>query len=283
MLRVFRDYILLLVSNKLTMETNEELLKPLGFGRIKTTSDDQKVIGLIKKIKPNLVVAGRSLGVFTGAQLLTAIRNEKSMVNLPFMIIGDRDDTKPGGLGDQVKKMGQAAFLALPAAAGEVDEKVTALLSPLVDPDQEEAYRLMDEGAALANDGRLKEAVECYSQAVKMYGSHHGAWLKLASIQADLEDDDDAETSFFRALRLNNYSLAAYLGLAELYERREDYDQTVGILRQALGVAKLLKMSSKSVSRINFFLGEFELRLKRLTGAADAFNAAIENDPRMQT
>ena len=60
---------------------------------------------------------------------------------------------------------------------------------------------------------------------------------------------------------------------------RGDYDHTISVLTQALALAQMLKASEKSISRINFFIGEFELRLKRLRKAAASFDTAIDLNP----
>jgi tetratricopeptide (TPR) repeat protein len=279
MRKVFRDYSVLLVSSRLTMGIYEDMLRPCGFKIIETFHDDQKALGMIKRNKYNLVVTSRSLVVFSGAQLLSAVRDDKATENCPFIIIGEREDLKPGGLADQVHKVKLARFVALPMNAHDFEQIVEELLDPLIDPNREKAYGLMDEAAEKSAGGALVEAADLYTQALEMYKNHEGAWLQLGAVQGQLGKFEEAEAAYFQALRLNNYSLLAYFGLAELYEQRQDFEQTIGILRQALGVAQLMKVSSKSVSRINYFIGEFELRLKRLTGAEQSFNKAIEIAP----
>ena len=161
----------------------------------------------------------------------------------------------------------------------EFNKAVLDLLDPLIDPNKEEAYRLIDLAAVKTESGDLIEAVDAYEKALELYEDHIDSWLHMGAILADLEAYDEAETSYFRALNINQYSLTAYIGLADVYERRQEYEQTVGVLQQALGVAEMLKVSAKSVSRINYFIGEFELRLKRLPGAEKAFDRAISDDP----
>ena len=279
MRKVFRDYSVLLVSSRLTMGIYEDMIRPLGFKTIETIHDDQKALGMIKRNKYNLVVTARSLVVFSGAQLLSAVRDDKASANCPFVIIGEKEDLKPGGLGDQVHKVNLARFAALPMSPHDFEQLVEELLDPLIDPDQEEAYGLVDEAVEKSAAGELAEAAELYARALALHKKHEGAWLQLGAVQGRLGQLEESEASYFQALRLNNYSLLAYFGLAELYERQQDFEQTIGILRQALGVAQLMKVSSKSVSRINYFIGEFELRLKRLTGAEKSFDKAIEIAP----
>ncbi|MEW5725434.1 MAG: tetratricopeptide repeat protein, partial [Thermodesulfobacteriota bacterium] len=269
----------LLAAPKLTQSIYRDMLSPLGFGGIETTHDDQRAISLMKKIKPRLVVATMSLSVFTGPQLLTAAREEPATRDIPFLIIGVKEDLKPGGLAEQVNSVPLARFAGLPLSQEQFCEVVLKFMDPLLDPKQEEAYRLFDQADESSKAGDPVRAAETYRQGLDLYDRNLDAWLNYGALLADLGRSEEAETAYFKALDLNNYSLMAYLGLAEIYEGRQDYEQTIGILRQALGLAHIVKLSSHSVSRINFFIGEFELRLKRLTGAEDSFGQAIAEAP----
>ena len=276
--RVFRDYTILLVTNRLTLGIYQDLLKPLGFGRIESTSDDRKALAVAKKLNPQLVVASQNLGIFTGTQLLSSARGDKATEKTPFLILGNKEDLK-GGLDKKIKNFPHAAFIAMPAPEDQFKQMVLGLLEPLIDPEREAAYELFDRAEELAAKGDLAGAVEAYRSGLDKHPEHAESWVHMAGHMVSLEMWDDAELAYFKALKYNNYSLTAYFGLAEMYELREEYDQTIGLLKQALGVARMLKASSASVSRINFFIGEFELRLKRLTGAEKSFSEAIEDAP----
>lgn len=277
--RVFRDYLVLLVSNRLTLDMYKNLLVPMEFGQIECTHDDTKAVGLIKKIKPNLVVASLSLSIFTGAQILSAVRQQEEINDIPFLIIGVKEDLKPGGMAEQINKTPMARFLTMPTDEKNVSAAILELMDQVIDQDQEEAYRLIDQAEAQVKAGDLIEASETYTRALELYDQHQGAWLKLGSVLTEMEAFDEAEDSYLKALGLNKFSMMAYFGLADLYERRGDFEQTISVLRQALGIAKSMKYSEKSQSKINFFIGEFELRLKRLTGAEESFENAIELNP----
>ncbi|MEW6265506.1 MAG: tetratricopeptide repeat protein [Thermodesulfobacteriota bacterium] len=276
---VFRDYVILLAAPRLTQSVYKEMLKTLNFGRIESTHEDQQVISLMKKLKPQLVAATMSLSVFSGPQLLSAARSDPETENVPFLIIGVKEDLKPGGMADQVNKAKLARFAGLPLEQEHFQRIVLELLDPLIDPRQEQAYALFDLAKEMAAAGDAAGAIEAYRRGLESYDANLDSWLGLATVHTDLEQYDEAEKDYFQALAINQYSFLAYLGLAELYERRQDYELTIGILKQALSIAQRLKVSSKSVARINFFIGEFELRLKRLTSAEKAFDQAIEKAP----
>lgn len=276
---VFRDYVVLLATNRATIDIYKAMLEPLGFYQVVAVHEGPKALGAARRARPNLVVASTGMSVFSGPQILTAAREDPELKELPFLIVGVREDEKPGGLADKVKQDCCADFVGLPVEPRGFCQAVVDLMRPFIDPDHEKALALMDRAAGAVKRGDLQAAAKDYHQATLISPDHLGGWLNLAAVQADLESFDGAEEAYLRALELDPYSLVAYFGLAELYERRGDYEHTIGVLQQALGVANIIKASNKSISRINFFIGEFELRLKRLLKAEGSFNVAIEENP----
>ena len=279
MRRVFRDYQVLMAGSRVALPLYEEAFGHFGFQRIETLDDEIKFLKIFKKMKPNLVVLGRDLQVQSGLQLLQSARQEGDSGHIPFLIVGNETDFDEGGLADQVGRIGNAALIDISGEQARLTETVLALLDPLIDQDQEKAYTLMDEAAEQAKAGKTEEAVESYRKALDIYGRKSEPWGEMARLLASLGRYDEAEDAYLTVLTMNQYSLTAYFGLAELYESREDFDQSIGLLQQALGVAQLLKSSNQSLSKINFYIGEFELRLKRLSQAEESFTRAIELCP----
>lgn len=281
MRRVFRDYTVMLVAHNLNMTNYTELLSCCDFGRLETTDDDKGFIEKMKSIKPDLVVACRNLSLFSGPQLLSAARRDKSLQDTPFIIVGEKADLRPGGLAEQVEKEKWAKFVGkVPLTSDYLIEAIENLLDPLIDPKKEEAYGLLDEAGKLAETGQPEAAVEKYNQAFQLYDKNEASQYRYADLLLRLGRDEEAETAYLKVLSDNNNALRAYFGLAELYEHRRDYEMAVDILKQALAVGHVIKKSNQMVSRINFYLGEFELRLARLTDAATSFNQAIDHNPK---
>lgn len=277
--RVFRDYAVLLAAEQTNLSRYKEMLEPMGFGGIETIDDGKRIPELLKKVKPKLVVAASDLYAGSEPGLLTSIRKEEAARDIPFLIIGGHEDPAaldPGKNGDGI---GPVKAVGEPQNQAELSQAVLELLDPLIDPKQEEAYGLIDEALEKAGSGDLNNAVEKYYKALGLYDRHLGAWLKLAGLLAELDRHDEVEIAYMAALETDSNSLQAYFGLAEHYEVSQQYEQTVGILKHALSIAQKVKASGKSLARINFFIGEFELRLKRLTNAKDSFDKAIENNP----
>ncbi len=275
----FREYVVLLATNKATTDIYRGLIKPLGVAKVVGVHTGQQVLGTAKKISPDMVVATTDISVFSGPQILSAARQDPDLADTPFLIIGAKEDDKPGGLAESVRRFDKAAFVGLPADGKEFYQAVVDLMTPFINPGHEKALELMDRADISVKKDNLKKAAELYSQARMLDPENLGAALSLAAVYSVMEKYDEAEDAYLNALELDQYSLVAYFGLAELYECRGDYEHTISVLTQALGLAQMLKASKKSISRINFFIGEFELRLKRLRKASKSFNTAIDLNP----
>lgn len=279
MRKVFRDYLVLLIAPQANLGEYRERLEPLGFGRIQTTDDDRTALSLIKEIKPNLVVAARSLPVFSGPQLLAMTRKEYDFEEVPFVIIGLKEDCKEGGLACQVEADRQTKIIGLPVTPEEFAQAILDLLDPLIDPNKEQAYELIEEADRASRMGDNTVAAVKYAEAVAKYGRHGGAWLKLADILAELGRGDEAEKAYHKAVQHDQYNLACYQQLAMFYEFRNDFNKSMSVMQQALGVAIVTKSPKEIKAQIMVNIGRLDLSLKKMREAGASFDRAAETNP----
>lgn len=277
--RVYRDFRALVVAPSFYLTKIRDHLDELGFGRVQVTEEDKQAPKIIKGIVPDLVIAAKSLKVFSGLQLLAASRAEEATSSVPFIILGVKDDLKDTSLVNRLHAQDPAELLLEPITTKQMAETIDKLLGPTIDLDKEKAYELTDQGEELVNSGDFEQAAQAYKKAVESYDNLPTAWLELAKCQARIGQVDEAEASFFKTLEIDNFAIQAYFGLAELYEANDRNEQAVEILQEALDLANMMKASGRGRARINYYIGEFQLRLKRLTEADEAFAEAIENDP----
>ena len=277
--RVFQDYQALVVATGFHLERLREMLEGMGFGRVQTTDQDKQAPFLIKQHKPHLVVVTRNLPVFSGMQLLIAARKEEQTSRVPFLILGDKADLKSDGLAEKARKEGLADLVAEPITGESLAQAVVALLEPGIDRNREQAYALKDQAQEAFKAGNHAEAEMQFQSSLEAYDGDVECWLGLAAALNSQEKHEEAEQAYFKALERDNGSLKAFLGLAELYEKQDENELAVDVLRQALTIAQSLEIQGSSKARIHFYLGEFELRLKRLSAAEEAFKEAIGYDP----
>lgn len=278
MRRVFKEFKVLVAADQANSSGYEELLKPLGFGRVECVDDERQVVGLIKKMNPDLVMVAPEFSISPGPSWIEAARAFEAVAKTPFLLLANQEH----GPSEVEARVAEGPLAKIVSSGLEKDEfcrAVVEFLEPLIDPDKEKAYELADEARRKAEAGDQTEAEKIYCQALELYDHHLDSWLGLAGLLTQQDRLDEAENAFLKALEVNSYSFEAYFELADLYERHQNFEQAIGILLQALALAERIKGANKSVSKINFFIGEFELRLKRLTDAEKSFDQAIEANP----
>ena len=277
--RVYRDFTVLVVTGVMNLRRYQEMVEGLGFGRVKATAEDKKAVGLIRNMKPDLVVAERQLSVFSGLHLLVAARQDKESRQTPFLIIGVAEDLKSQDILKKIEAEPPAKLIAGPLDMESLAQAVADLLDSFVDRKKEEAYTKFDAAKEKAAEEELEEAAELYREGLVFEEEHIDAWLGLAGVLVKLKRTKSAEQAYKRALDIDNSSLRAFFGLAELYEQRGETSQAVEVLQEALEIARQIKTSGPHTARINYYIGEFELRLARLEQAEKAFREAIKDDP----
>lgn len=277
--RVFRDFKVLVVATGLHQERLRSILEAMGFARIVVTDQDKQAPGLIRKSLPQLVVSNRNMPVFSGAQLVYAARDEEPTQEIPFLILGAKEDLAPGGLAEKIRAKGRAELIAEPFTEDGFARTLVELLEPDVDPDRENAYGRKDEALEAVKNNDQAGAEKLFRESLDSFPGDPDCWLDLAKSLVTQEKFDQAEEAYLKTLELDSGSLKAFLGLAELYEKQDQNELAVDVLSQALSIAQSLELKGSSKARLHFYLGEFELRLQRLGKAQEAFAEAIQNDP----
>jgi len=277
--RVFRDYTVLVLAYGLRLKSLQEMLEPMGFARIVGSDQDKLAPFSIKQVLPDLVVTARNLGIFSGMQLLAGARKEEATREIAFLVIGDKADLGPGGLAEKVAAAHRAALVPEPLDQDRFGEAVVSLLLPFIDRIKEEAYEKKDLAQEMAEKEDLAGAEKAWQESLAHNPDDMECWLGLAQSQSGQHKLKESESTYLQALKKNPTSFQGFLGLAELYEQQDQFQAAVDVLNKALSIAKSLEGSGKASSRIQFYIGEFQLRLKKLEAAEEAFQAAIEEDP----
>jgi len=277
--RVYRDYTVLLVTGVMGLRRYQEMVEGLGFGRVKATAEDKRAVGLIKNLKPDLVITERQLAVFSGLHLLAAARQNEESRLPPFLIIGVADDLKSSDIIKKIEAKPPAKLIAGPLDEESLAQAVADLLDAFVDRKKEEAYTKFDAAKEKAVAEELEAAVELYREGLVFSEEYIDAWLELAGVLVKLKRTKSAEQAYRRALDIDKASLRAFFGLSELYEQRGETGQAVEVLREALNTARQIQAAGQYTARINYYIGEFELRLARHQEAEKAFREAVEDDP----
>ena len=86
-----------------------------------------------------------------------------------------------------------------------------------VEPQELEAWDILNKGAALGNLGRTKDALACVEKALEIYPRFDAAWLNKGVILAKLGRNQEAMECYDKALELNPRSAHAWYNRGILY------------------------------------------------------------------
>lgn len=161
-------------------------------------------------------------------------------------------------------------------------------------------------GNALSACGRLDEANDSYSVAVKLYPGYADAWRNLGLCYLEQERMDMAENAFQKCLEIRSDDAAACLGLGNVFLRQDDFDKAMFYLVKALelrpdyaeahyNLGLCLRMKKQSAEAIKHYQRARQLGLDRaelyqhlasaqmdtqdIDAAIQAYRMAIQRSP----
>ncbi|HXG11259.1 MAG TPA: tetratricopeptide repeat protein [Gemmataceae bacterium] len=122
----------------------------------------------------------------------------------------------------------------------------TALIAPTTVPSAGPAGVYLDEGVALAQQGKPDEAVARFQEALRLRPDYAEAHYNIGIVRAEQGRTDEAIASYREALRLNPDYAPAHINLGAVLARQGKLDEAIACHRQAL---RLLPDSAEA--RIN--------------------------------
>jgi len=136
----------------------------------------------------------------------------------------------------------------------------------------EAATKFMPDIAALWSDlggayyamNSLEEARTCTLISLDKDSAQPSAWLLLATIQSETQNDAEAETAFLEAVRLNPQLATAFAGLGLLYFRQRRFKESADRLESAIRQGNQVPLVNACLGQALYLLGNFQ-------GAGDAF------------
>lgn len=229
-------------------ETTINILKALGFKKFLQAPDGQDAIDLLAKHQDTvLIISDWKMPRLSGLELLKAVRRDKNLSHIPFLMITSKSETedvalaadfevtaylvKPisvQGLLDKLQLFGDEnpesrfnrEIAESRAKVAEEDWRgaehlLTALLPAYP---QFEARTLFELGRVLAGQKRWKESEEMLENAIRMSPLLARAWKEKGHIQGLQKRWQEAEVSMDQALSLSpsNAEYMVELGKTQL-------------------------------------------------------------------
>jgi S1-C subfamily serine protease len=91
----------------------------------------------------------------------------------------------------------------------------------------EEAKKWADKGFSAYLGDRYQEAIDCYTEAVRLDPEDHTSWYRLGEAQQEVKRDTEAVKSFKQAVSLKNDDPLPWEGLAFSYLRMGKYQDAI--------------------------------------------------------
>ena len=272
----YREMSLLLVDQVSTaLDTLQDFLREFEFYRIWTAKTLEESLEVLRDKPVSLVISAWKLKPYTGLQLLERIHKDPKFQDLPFLIMIDRREKN---LAEKIQELGASGAINLPLEGKDVRTQVEAVLERFIDPNQEVYQQSMARARKAVRQGKDSLAEDAFRAALAVKDDED-ARLGLARILAKKEEYQEAEGLYFKVLRQNPTSLRAYLGLAELYSNQERLTEALKVLAAAVKATRKIKEAGVTRASIFYYMGELELRLKRLKQAMGYFEMAAEEEP----
>ena len=119
-------------------------------------------------------------------------------------------------------------------------------------------------GLLLDREGRPQEAASVYQQALGLDGAHGGAWLGLARVLDQLEQDEPAAISYQRAVAAAPRDAAPLAGLADLHLRAGRADAARAAADAALKLDAMHALANCVRGRIDLSEGRADEARRRM-------------------
>jgi len=103
------------------------LLKQIGFENIDDASNGEEALAKIKQKHYGFIISDWNMEPMTGFQLLQKVREEKSLADIPFIMVTAESKT------DNViaaRKAGVSHYIVKPFNAGTLKAKIDAVFAP---------------------------------------------------------------------------------------------------------------------------------------------------------
>jgi len=142
-----------------------------------------------------------------------------------------------------------------------------------VKPDGGNADALYEKGLSFQLKGRLKEAVECYRDALEVEHSHSRACNNMGVAFLNLGDPVAASSCLQKAIALNPNYVEAYINLGNVFQRQEALDEAISSYQKALEI-------SPDLSEAHNNLGNILMQKGKAAEAISSYRKAVRSGPR---
>ncbi|MFH1091688.1 MAG: response regulator [Pseudomonadota bacterium] len=259
----------LIVNDKMDLRNIiRDYLKDDGYTNLSVSENGLSALRKAAAEPPDLIIADRNIPGLTGLELLKEIRRDKTLAEVPFIMISPESEQKYVA---QAAEYGVNAYVVKPFSRQTLAEKVNHLLERRLNPLQGDL--LYQEANLLAQNEHLEDALEKYLQALETTQNSLAAiHYKIGRIHEKTEADDQAEGEYQAAVDLSRQYVDAYDALGALYLKKSQPERALMYFRQSSEISPLNAGRQLAYGETLLAAGEFQ-------AAEKAFKLALKLDP----
>ena len=217
---------------------------------------------------PDLIIADYELPGLNGLELLREVRREKSLHEVPFILLSPETNQKYVALAAEYKVN---AFIVKPFSHQTLTDKVNRLLEHHLNPAP--SYVMYQEANNLVQAGDLEGALTRYQAAVEATRKSMAViHYKMGQVHELMKHEDQAETQYHEAVGMSKYFVDAFDALGTMNMRHQRTNQALTYFRRSTDISPLNAQRQLGLGEALLETGDFQ-------GAEQAFKTALSLDP----
>ncbi|MFH1351515.1 MAG: response regulator [Pseudomonadota bacterium] len=276
----------LIIDDMVTMcKSIHNMMKVLGYGKkIMYANNGKEALNVLKKEEIDLVFLDYNMPGMTGAELLSQIREDRTLRHLPVIMVTAE------AYGDFVAEAAESdidAYMLKPLTIQLLDQKINRVVEKANNPPpavahSKRAMHFEEEGnieAAIEEAKLAMEAAPNSSKPIRELGYYYFKNNKL----------EEAEKWLLKAAAVNNLDVFAFHHLGELYLKRNDIEKAQHYFEKAMNISprhlsrginfgKTLVKRGMAARAIQVFDKAFQLQGSTLEMREDIAKFCIENE-----
>jgi len=260
---------ILLVDDMANMrKTLRSMLFMIGYKTIFEADDGDTALSKLRSAPMDLVIADWNMPRMPGVDLLSEIRDDSMLRDLPFiMITAEVDDA-------QITRAAEEdvdGYIIKPFVVDTLEKKIASVLEKKANPPQVEAFIKL--GRAYLDSGMLHESMAELEKARALLPGSARIQMAMGQVYEKMGDVDRAEAAMREAISNNPRYLKAYRNMANLQLKRGNEGAAMEALQQAAA------LSPNNPER-QVTLGKLYMKAGKMEDAKQAFAVAIAHAPR---
>jgi two-component system chemotaxis response regulator CheY len=245
-----------------------DYLKNDGYVNLTISENGRSALRKALAEPPDLIIADYELPGLSGLDLLREVRREKSLHEIPFILLSPETKQKYVA---QAAEFGVSALIVKPFTHQTLADKVNLLLEHRMNPSP--SFVVYQEANNLVQAGDMEGALAKYQAAMEATRKSMAViHYKIGQVHEQMNQEDQAETDYHEAVGMSRHFVDAFDALGAMNMRRNHAEQALTFFRHSTAVSPL-----NAKRQLN--LGEALLETGDFQGAEQAFKTALSLDP----